>query len=99
MIMTSHVLPLQRKWLTRGLRFKYRIPNPRPQAHISELAYRIVSSPSLDWFIFFVLLLDFTFSLTYVLVSDWTSVLALRYCNYVIVTIYMVEAILKVGSQ
>ena len=87
---------LQQRWLTKALRFKYCVPNPRPQAHVCELAYRVVSSSSLDWFIFFVLLLDFALSLTYVLVSDGTSVLVLHYCNYIIVAIYMAEAILKV---
>ncbi len=69
---------------------------PRSRVHVCEVAYRVVSHSSLDWFLFLVLLLDFGSSVAYLCISNDMAVDILDYVNYVFVIVYMTEASLKV---
>ena len=89
---------MQRKWLKKVLRIKYHVPVPSSKYHVSEVAYRVVSSPYFDWFIFLMLIFDLVFTITFITVSSRMVTVVLQVINYGIVSIYMAEAILKVHA-
>ena len=94
----THTNPqTQRQWIVASINWKSSDEIPAPSVRCCNGPYKLVNHSLFEWTLFAVIIVNIVCTIVELSISsDSVGQLVLEYLNYVFVTTYIVEAILKV---